>query len=359
MPIVFGAPGVFPTLRGQPSNIYSLQAGEVMIVPAGDWYVILGKYLSVQEYDAIAGFWRWSGDNGQGAKLVHSDGVNFRVANQTGCAVAALITTAGSAYTTTPTVTPSAGSSVWAAIIGGVVSTTVTVNNGGTSYVYPPQVAFAAPGGPGQGPSLQAAGYCTLSAGAVSTVTLLDQGAGYTFAPQISFINDPRDTTGSGASATATLTGAGTMTGLICTDHGTPLTAVPTLSFSSGSAAATVIMDWCITGYSATVAGAAYTTLAVAGAVEVTGVGGITAGTATLLNGSSQVGAVRRRRASIVAPTTTGGGITATGAIVDDGGHYEATPNVVINGGTNIITTAAQLVLAMGGLNDTFGLFPA
>lgn len=359
MPVQFGAPGVFPSLRGQPSNLYALQAGEVMLIPAGDWYAILGKYLSIQVFDQITGMWRWAGDNGQGAFMVHSDGVNFRVANQTGCAIGAVITTAGSAYTTAPTCTASAGGSVWQTIIGGLVNTTVVVSNGGTNYGYAPQVIFDAPPTPGY----QATGYCTLSAGAVSTVTVVDQGAGYINAPGVTFRNDPREgsngvTVGSGAAAYTTLTGAGTLTGLWPLDHGTPLTSAPTLSFSSGAAAATVLMDFTLTGYTATVGGALYTTAGAAGAVEVSGVGGFVAAGANT-NPTMERGSLRRRRARIYAPTTTAGAITATGAIVDDGGHYEAVPSVIIEGGSAVITTAATLALGVGGTTDTFALLAA
>jgi hypothetical protein len=65
--------------------------------------------------------------------------------------------------------------------------------------------------------------------------------------PTVTFFNDADEFLnntpgGSGASAIATLTGAGQITAVIALDTGNPLTAVPTLAFSSGSAAATAVM---------------------------------------------------------------------------------------------------------------------
>jgi hypothetical protein len=359
---VYGGAGVNLNARGQASQYYALQAGECMLIPAGAWWMS-SKYSSVQVLDPVSGEWTWAGDAGQSMRRIESDGVNFRIANQTGCAIGSVITNAGTLYTSAPTVTASSGASIWQAIVGGAISTSVTVTAGGSGYVYPPLVQISAPPSPGR----QAAAICTLSGGAVSTVTVSDQGAGYTSAPTITFQNDPREglnslSTGSNAAATATLTGAGTITGLILLDHGTPLTAVPTLAFSGGggsAAAATVLMDFTITGYSVTTAGAAYTTLAVAGAVEISGVGGFVTTTPAYTNSDFERARLRRRRASILAPTTTGGGITATGAIVDDGGHYEAIPTVIIGGNTAIITTPALVVPAVGGVTDVIALFPA
>ena len=89
MPVVFGAPGVTPSLRGQPSNVITLQAGNVQLVPSGSWYVKPGRYTVLQEYDPIAGFWRAIGGDWSSAsmELVWSDGVNVRLANQSGSEV--------------------------------------------------------------------------------------------------------------------------------------------------------------------------------------------------------------------------------------------------------------------------------
>lgn len=361
MPRVYGGAGLQPPTRGQASNRYALQAGQCYVIPSGTWY--LGKkYARLQELDPITNIWQNIGDDGPWS-YVQSDGVNIRVANQTGCAVGALITNVGSGYTSNPTVTPSAGSSVWQPIIGGAISATVTVSAGGSGYTYPPFVEISAPPQPG----IPATAYCTLSSGAVSTVTVVDQGAGYTQAPTISFVNDPREglngvSTGSGAAAYPTLTGAGTLTGLLVLDHGTPLTSIPTVAFSGGggaSAAATVLMDWSITGGAVTTAGADYS--AGAGFVTVTPVNRLTTGSAAITNPTLMANIVRQRQAQILFPTSAGGALTATGLQVADGGHYTFAPasgDIIINGGTDIITTAAVVTVTVGGNLDVITLLP-
>ena len=193
MAVNYGGPGVTPNLGSLVSNSLALQPGEVWPVPSGRFAVKPGKYTVFQEYDAVAQFYRTIGGGTTNANLevVFSDGTNYRLANQTGCAVGALITNVGSGYTSAPIVTASAGGSVWRAIVGGAVNTTVTVTNGGVNYTYPPTVLFSAPPAGG----IPATGYCTLSAGAVSSVTIVDQGAGYNSPPTIVFVNDPRETT--------------------------------------------------------------------------------------------------------------------------------------------------------------------
>jgi hypothetical protein len=354
MPLIYGAQGVNAGLRGQATNVIELKASECYVLPAGSWAVVNGLYTAVQQYDPVTGIWRAIGDDGRGEKHITSDGVNFRVANQTGCLVGALITNAGTGYTSAPTCTPSAGSAVLSCIVGGAVATSVTVTNGGTTYAYPPIVVFDAPPAGG----IQATGFCAITAGAVSSVTITDQGAGYASAPAIYFKPDPRDTTGSGAAATATLTGAGTVTGILVTDHGNAVTTLPTLAFSGGggaSAAATALMCWSITAYAVTTAGTSYT-----GAVEITAIDGSPTTAPAYVNPSTQLKLVRKRKASIIGALSSGG-FTATGQIVDDGGIYDSAPNVIINTSPISVVgaTPAALTLTMGGNNDKFELYAA
>src|SRR5262249_7536234 len=150
----------------------------------------------------------------------HSDGNNLRLANLTGCVVGVNLTTAGSSYTTAPTISVSAGGAKFQAIVGGAVATSVTVTNAGTNYTYPPIVVFTAPGNPG----IQATGHATLSGATVGSIVVDNQGAGYTSPPTITLLNDPREglngtTIGVNAAAVATLTGSGTVTGVLVLDH--------------------------------------------------------------------------------------------------------------------------------------------
>jgi hypothetical protein len=356
---VFGGQGVTASLHGNGSNVVELQAGQTIILgePAfsAGWYQIqLGKYTQLQQLDPILGIWRniGGGYNFGGVNYVYSDGVNYRLANQTGCAVGAYLTNAGSAYTSAPVVTPSAGGSIWRAIVGGVVNATVTVTNGGSNYTYRPMVVFSTPpiGG------IQATGYCTLTAGAVSSVTVVDQGAGYTSPPTISFFNDPREglnnlPTGTGAQAVATLTGANTVSGVVCLDHGSALTSIPTLAFSGGggsSAAAIAIMCWTVTGYTVGTAGAGLSGTATwLSAIDPV----INAAATAYANPTTQANLVLKRPAQIVAPTSAGG-ITATGLQVWDGGIYAATGTPLVLANASVTTTAPVANLTFGGAND-------
>lgn len=338
-------------------NRYTLASGQTLrLGPGAGLYAIRsGNYVDVQQRDPVTGIW-WKiggGVNAGGVQMQWSDGVNYRLANQTGCAVGALLTTAGSGYTSSPTVTPSAGGGIYRAIVGGAVSTTVTVTNAGLNYTYPPIVVFDSPG-PG---GIPATGYCTLSAGTVASVTVDNQGAGYTQPPQITFINDPREvdssnlSDGYGAAATCALTGAQTVTAVLCVDHGTGgLTAVPTLAFSGGggsSAAATAIMCWSITAYAVSSGGTGWTT-----APLITAYDNFPATSPAYTNPTTQKGLVATVPASIIG-AVTGGAITATGQTVLNGGIYTAASTIIIQNTGILITAGAALTATMGGQNGT------
>ncbi len=344
---LFGGTGLTPSLKGVVSNVVALKAGQVQTISPAGWYMIsAGQYTSIQQYDPITGTWRWIGGSGNqaGVEYVYSDGVNYRLANQNGCAVSAIVTTVGSGYTSAPTVTASAGGSIWKPIIGGAVSQTVTVTNAGTNYTYPPQVQISAPP-PG---GVQATAFCTLSGSTVSTVTMVDQGAGYSSAPTITFVNDPREglngtTVGYNAAATAVLTGSGTLTALLCLDHGNPIaftagsaTSLPTLSITGGggnSAAATIAMNWSITGLQSGTYGNGTSGVGGSNATQVTatGVDQPTAANSTVLNVAVQANAVKTRQALLTA-TESGGALPAYGSwVVRDGGIYTGTPLIIIS----------------------------
>jgi hypothetical protein len=359
MPIGFGGQGVPPSGRGLICNALALPAGAVwQPTTAGAFAAKPGRYTSLQIFDPVMQAWRNIGGGPVDATMsfVNIDGINWRFANQTGCAVGALLTTAGSGYTSAPTVTASAGNSIWRAIVGGAISTTITISNGGSNYTYPPQVLLSAPPAGG----IQATAICTLSGGVVNAITVIDQGAGYTSPPTVTFVNDYRETQsltsngnitqGSNASAVCTLTGANTITGVICVDHGTPLTSVPTLSFSGGggsSAAATAIMCWSITAYTAGTAGAG-----LAGTVaRITGEDAFPTTSPAYTNVTTQSNLVKTRSADIKAPIS-GAGITATGQVIYDGGIYTSTPTPLVIPTASIVSTAPIVTFTMGGLSD-------
>jgi hypothetical protein len=351
MPIRFGGPGVTNTLADLTSNQFALQAGGVWQPPANGYWATLGRYSQLQQYDPVMTIWRPISGVKQNV-FFSCDGVNQRIANTSGCVVGAFLTAAGSGYTSPPTVTTTTGATLFA-IVGGAVNTTVTVSYGGTNYTQPPDVFFSAPPAPG----VPATGYATISGGVVTGITVTNQGAGYTFPPTVSFFNDPRDTTGANASAVATLTGAGTVTAVLVSNHGNPTTSVPTLTFSGGGgsgAAATAVMNFAITAIGVTSGGSGYT--AAAGFVTLsatptpTGLGTSPAYT----NPSSDVGLVAQRPAIIATTASSSGVLSATNQTVIDGGSYETIPavgsiNVLAYG---VVATAAVLTVTVGGLND-------
>lgn len=362
-------PSLFPILNRlsvtnpnplQGAGPVSLPAGAVELIPAGQWHVLPGPYSFAQVKDPVSGLWRTLGTRQEGLKAILSDGVNFRIANLSGCAVGAFITNVGSAYTSAPTVTASAGSSTWRAIVGGAINSTVAITTAGSGYTYPPILLIDPPPAGG----VQATAICTLSAGVINAVTVINQGAGYTTAPSITVLPDPRDT---GAIVTgvltvnATLAGSGTVTAIVCTDHGTPLTSVPTLTISGGggsSAAATVVMCFTVTAFTVAVNGAGYGN---AQPMLVLSGGGIVAGTAgAVVNPSIGPGMFTPRQASISATSTAGGIIQTTGAVVNDGGLFQAVPTLfVLAGGTGLATTTAGATATVGGVTDTSQIYPA
>ena len=353
---LFSGPGLIPSLKGVTTNVVTLSSGQCQLISPAGWYMVnTGLYTTVQQYDPITGIYRniGNGDHQGGVRYIYSDGVNYRLANQTGALVGALLTTAGSGYTSAPTVTASAGSSIWRAVVGGAVSTTITVTNGGTNYTYPPQVQFAAPPAGG----VQATGYSVLTSNAVSSVVVTNQGAGYASAPTVVFVNDPREgvngvTQGYNAAATATLTGSGTVTAVLCLDHGQGgQTALPTLSFGGGggsSAAATGIMCWSITAYAAGTAGTG-----LSGSVaQISAEDAFPTTAAAYTNPYIQSGLVRTRNANIKAPISSGG-ITATGAVIFDGGIYTSSPTPLVNATASVVTAAPVVTFTLGGQTDT------
>lgn len=241
--VIRGAGMNLPLAGTLPTTPIALAAGETFLIPAGDLNVAPGKYTFVEWFDPIVQVWRpsiggWAGANG--VMNVPSDGTNYRLANRTGCPIAARVTNVGSAYTSAPTVTASSGSSAWTAIVGGAVNSTVTITTAGT-YNFTPTLIVAPPPKGG----IPATMICALSGTAINSVTVIDQGAGYATAPAVTILQDPRDTAAGGGVLTTTLTGSGTVTGVVCTNQGTPLTSVPTLTFAGGAgsnAAASVLL---------------------------------------------------------------------------------------------------------------------
>lgn len=337
-----------------PSPTLTLAPGQSVIPEVGWYWYGPGASSAVQRYDSRMRVWRHTGDDSFGTRLLYSDGSTLRIANTSGCAVAAVVTTAGSGLTpaTAPTVTASEGGSVWQAIVGGALSTAAIISVAGAGYTYPPVLWIEAPPQPG----IPATAYATISNGSVSAVTIVNQGAGYSVPPIIAAINDPRDTTGYGAQINATLLGGGTVTGLMCVDHGSPIASgtIPTLTFSAGSAAATVVMDWGVTGVTVGTPGAGY---GASGAVLATGAGGYNTSASVLLNNQGHRALQRWRAAAIQVATDASGSLTT--ATIIDPGRYQAIPTPAFMAIPSTPTTTGVMTFAMGGSATTISLTPA
>jgi hypothetical protein len=337
-----------------PSNTIQLAAGQVFVPAAGWYYFKPGRVCNVQRYDPVGELWRYAGDELAAFNSFYFDGTNVRIANTSGCVVGVQLTTAGSGYTTPPTVTAAAGSAVFQAIVGGAVSTAATIAVAGSGYTYPPLLWIEQPPQPG----IQATGYTTISSGTISAVTITQQGAGYIFPPNVAVINDFRDTAGSGGQVTVALTGSGTVTGVLVTNHGNPITSgtVPALTFSSGSAAGTAIMNWGVQSVSISAAGAGYTSAAAT--VNATGTGGYITTTPSYLGAESAVSLERYRPATLVVSTNSSGGLVTPVAIVDPG-QYQSVPTPAIDAAAQNYSTVGTLTFVMGGNPGAFYLSPA
>jgi hypothetical protein len=211
-------------------NQIVLTAGASFALPPGVFHVQLDASTVLEIRDPVQGVFRpLTGVSFIG--MIQSDGGNFRITNITGQITSTTITAAGSGYTAPPTITPSGGGATFQGIIGGAVAS--AVGAGGSNYSYVPQLVFAAPP-PG---GIQATGHVTLTSQAIATVVMDNAGAGYAAPPVALIVRDPRDTTGSGGVITTSLTGAGTLTGILIVDGGTTV-ATPTLALT-GNATAT------------------------------------------------------------------------------------------------------------------------
>lgn len=241
----------------------SLMPGQVFILPAGQWSIVPGKYTLCQWFDTNRGMWRNQTNQPGQATFMTSDGTNARVANLTGCPIGALMTNVGAGNATngynTITVTPSAGNSTWATLVGGSVNCNVNVTTAG-NYALPPIIVWS-PSANQTLPYIPPQFNCTIQAnGNIGTVSVVDQGAGLTGVGTLTALQQPGDTNPGGAVLNIggnAIVNSGNLTALWMLTPGqngnTGLKSLPTLSFSvGGGMAATAIMNWCVTDAAAT-----------------------------------------------------------------------------------------------------------
>jgi hypothetical protein len=175
--------------------------------------------------------------------LVVNDGINDFVANAGGAVTTVTVGTAGSGYTSAPTVAfsaaPASGATATGtAILSGGSVTAVAVTAGGTGYTTP-TVTFSPPTVAG---GVTAVGTVTVSGGAITGIVITTAGTGYTTAPTATL-----GSLGSGTGASlgaVTITGS-TITGITITNAGYGYTVAPTITISGGGgsgAAATAVI---------------------------------------------------------------------------------------------------------------------
>lgn len=373
-----GSPGVglpYPTVNSNlNSNYITLSAGQKWIVPAGTYILDLGPYTILQELDPVSGLWNPSAtpDNG----VLASDGTSFRIANITGCVVGAEVTTAGTGYLTAPTVTPSIGSATFRSIIGGSLSTTVTLVTTGVGYNHPPTIMLPPP--PAGGIQATATAVVNTATGLFTGVTLTNVGAGYTAAPTAipstitalagnsfgqsfgtyNIIPDPLDTITTPAAFTFGLNAAvaTNVTGIICTDPGTAVTSVPTLTIAAApsggtTAVATAVMMFTVTGVTVVLAGTAYTP---SSAFTVIAPGTFVGGTAVVTNPLSDKGLFQPTPTFAYGTTTAAGIVSTAGLVISQGGFHQAVPSLFFTvSGTSVPTAVATGTAQVGGVTDT------
>ena len=352
MALLFGGAGVG---AGRNPLTQELPAGSTFVIPSGTWVINLGKYTCYEIFDQQTLTWRVAGDAGGFQKWISSDGVNHRLANVSGCVVGATVTSGGAGYTSAPTVTVNSGGATFTAILGPVVNT-ITVINGGSGYTQPPLVSINTPPSPG----VPATAYSTISGGVVTAITVTDQGAGFSAGvPSVTLINDSRDTTGAGATATASLTGQNTVAAVLCTSHGNPTGisttgVLPTLTFAGGgystAATAVPVMAWSATGYTVGTAGSGYLTALITAYATASG-------TATYTNPTIQAN-VLRQRAPLIQAAVSAAAIVTGGTVYDGGLLPQLGTTVVTAGVAGTNAAVAVTTLTVGGQNDVAILQP-
>lgn len=356
----------------QPSNTLALAPGQELPIPAGDWYLSLGQFCTLEFQDPVTGIFEQAVAPGWTSGLIHvtSDGFNLRVANRTACPVSASVQTYGSAYVQgTTTITPTPGTSTWLPIVGGQLAvSTLSTLTAGAGYGVPPLVLIpppppAAANANGVG-GIQARAYATITSGTVSTVSMIHPGAGYPagfIATLVPNPTDPNLVSGiTNATVSFTLVGSGSLTGALCTNPGVALGNNPCVTLTVGGAGTNAslvcnILQTFIT-VSVTGAGGGYATpwLISAG-------GGPFSGTIT--NTPEFTGLAFRPRPLQPVQMTgiAGAGSSTLTGIVTDSGLFMSNPSLLQIGFVNTVAapTLATLAAVTGGKPDWVFLQPA
>lgn len=372
----------------------ALTPGGVFYPPVGNYMASLGSVTGLQMWDGVGQQWRGVGQPDEQLIAFDTDGYNWRLINLSGCITGTSITNAGSAGTngigaaaTGVTVTfaaPASPGIIATAypIVGGAVAAP-SVAQAGSGFLYPPLVVIDAPPVGG----IQATAICTLTGvppAGILSITMTNAGAGYLQAPNFYLIPQPGSyqggPTAGGAVAAgainnpsqgpglimpantiptvapiwttsaagallnaATLTGSGTLTGLVMMNYGTNYsgTTIPAITITGcGAAAATALGSFVLltvtlgsggTGYGSGVAPNFITSMGVVAATDKANVF------------SSRIGR---------GVTTLGGGAVATFVVEDQGFGLQKVPIVSVLNTSAVASTQATGTAVVGGVND-------
>jgi len=236
--------------------------------------------------------------------------------------------TAGSGYTTAPTVTitdpTGSGAAANAVINSAGAVTSFVVTSGGTSYTSPTITLSAPPG--------TATANAVLSGTTLGSVSITNIGSGYTSAPTITISGGG----GSGATATASLTN-GYVTGITVTAAGTGYTSTPTITIASPGTEVQAVAG------AVSFAGGTVSTITVTA-----GGTGYTSAPTVVFTGGSGTGAT-------ATATESGGAITGI-SITNGGSGYITPPTISFTGGGGT-GAAAVVTLARTELQTPYSLY--
>lgn len=346
-----------------PTNQFVLNPGDTLPIPAtgtNGWWVDPGTSGVIQVLDPVTGIWRMGNRVGNGPQIVTSDGFTRRLANLTGCPIAAIVNNGGSGFSaSTAQITANVGGSTWQAIVGGALSIS-TIANAGLNYTIPPLAFIPAPPNPG----IPATASVVLTSGSVSGVSLTGFGAGYASGFSVVLLpspNDPNFGTITNATVTFVLDAAksAAITGALCTNNGASLATLSALTLTAAGGAGTgasivpVIMQ-AIQSASVVAGGGGWGNVAAPAGVTTTG--GVTTSTSANANPRFEMTDFRPRPGLINVTTSALGGLSAP--VVADPGLFVNTPTAVIQPGGTLPTTLASVALTMGGVGTSVMLQP-
>lgn len=363
------------------SNRIGLAGGDVFVIPAGDFYIEMGCYCVLQYLDPVTNVWNmgntaaWQG----GIVFIKSDGFTARIANLTGCPVAATIVTQGGGWVqASTTITAVGNNSTWLPIIGGALAQLGgTMTAVGAGYGLPPLVMIAPPAPAANNANgvggIAASAWTAIGSGTVSGFTFTNQGAGYPSAPIPIIVPSPFDpnlATGiTNATVAFSLTNAGQFTGALCTNPGNALATVTAITLTIGGAGtnATLVPNvlMAMNACSVTGVGSGYGTLQ----ALLTTVGGAPS-IGTIAASSNNLRLAWRPRPAQVGLTVTAaanGTLAAQNGAIYDGGLFLAStgvsPNFVIVSQPVTASTqayvGATLAITYGAVNDVVTIQPA